>query len=92
MRRRIFLYLFLAAAILLLATPALAMVSTGYTLDWFTPLTGSGGSSQSTHYTMHLTVGQTVIGGQESALYKAGLGFWYGRLIDYVNFVPVIRR
>ncbi len=92
MKRRFAVFVFLLLCILLLAAPVLAMKSTNYALDWNTGLAGTGGSSQSQHYAIHLTVGQTAIGAQASANYAAGLGFWYGRLIDNIFFVPVIRK
>ena len=64
---------------ILLTGSALAMSSTNYRLDWFTPLTsGGGGAASSTNYAVNLTIGQAAIGGSSSANYAAGLGYWYG--------------
>lgn len=64
---------------LVLAGSALAMSSTNYKLDWFTPLTsGGGGAASSTNYAINLTIGQSATGGTSSANYAAGLGYWYG--------------
>ncbi len=63
---------------LVLAGSTLAMSSTNYRLDWFVPMTGSGGPASSAHYAANLTVGQTVSGGSSSAHYGMGLGYWYG--------------
>ena len=92
MKRRFAVFVFLLLCLLLLAAPAAAMYSTNYAVDWNTGLSGTGGSSQSAHYAIHLTVGQTGIGGEASTNYAAGLGFWYGRLIDNITFVPVARK
>jgi len=65
------------AALLLLAGNALAMRSTNYWLDWFTPLTsGGGGAAGSANYAVNLTVGQTAIGSASSSSYRACLGYW----------------
>jgi hypothetical protein len=64
---------------LLLVGNALAMSSTNFRLDWFTPLTGGGGGPiSSTNFKINYTLGQTAIGASSSTNYKVGLGFWYG--------------
>lgn len=94
MRRRI---LFIVAGLLigslLLTGAALAMDSPGYRLDWFTPLTGSGGGkAHSANYAVNLTVGQTVIGASESASYTACLGYWCGGDVEYHIYLPLVLR
>jgi hypothetical protein len=80
-------------ALLLLGGSALAMSSTNYALDWFVPLTGSGGGPvSSAHYAADFTVGQVVIGAASSANYTAGLGYWYGIGSRYQIFLPIILR
>jgi hypothetical protein len=80
-------------AILLLAGSALAMSSTNYRLDWFTPMTGGGGGpASSASYAVNLTVGQTVIGASSSANYGVGLGYWYGAAAQFRIFLPVVLR
>jgi hypothetical protein len=64
--------------VLLLANGTLAMSSANYRLDWFTPLTGSGGPASSTHYAVNVTVGQTAPGVSASANYGGCLGYWCG--------------
>lgn len=66
------------AVLLLLAGRALAMSSAHYRLDWFTPLTGSGGPASSTHYAVHFSVGQSAIGTASSTGYGGCLGYWCG--------------
>ncbi len=75
-----------------LAQVALAMSSTNYRLDWFTPLTGGGGSASSTHYAINFTVGQSAIGTSTSTSYNAGLGFWHGASSSYRVFLPLIMK
>lgn len=76
-----------------LAGSALAMTSTHYRLDWFTPLTtNSGRSATSAHYAVNLTVGQTVRGAASSASYQAGLGYWYGVGILHRILLPLIMK
>ena len=82
----------------LLAGGALAMSSANYRLDWFTPLTGSGGGAAgSANYATNLTIGQAAIGGSSSANYAAGLGYWYG--VDWYGiekpfqlYLPVVLK
>lgn len=77
MRRRMLLILAVAVLGSLLVTGiALAMASDHYRLDWFTPLTGTGMSAQSTHYGVDLSIGQTVIGTASSTSREACLGYW----------------
>jgi hypothetical protein len=78
---------------LLLGQIAVAMSSTTYRLDWFTPLTtGGGGTASSAHYAVNLTVGQTVIGSSTSTSYKTGLGYWYGAGGAYRVFLPIVLK
>jgi hypothetical protein len=72
--------IFLAiVAFFLLAGSVLAMRSTNYWLDWFTPATGGGGGpASSTSYAANFTIGQTACGLSSSTNYEAGLGYWYG--------------
>ena len=92
MRRRVTVLLALTA-ILLLAGSALAMSSTNYRLDWFTPMTGGGGApASSASYAVNLTVGQTAIGATSSANYGAGLGYWYGAAAQFRIFLPVVLK
>ena len=92
MRRRVTVLLALTA-ILLLAGSALAMSSTHYHLDWFTPMTGGGGApASSASYAVNLTVGQTAIGASSSANYGAGLGYWYGAVAQFRIYLPLVLR
>jgi len=78
------------AVLLLLAGRALAMSSANYRLDWFTPLTGSGGAASSAHYAVNFTVGQTAIGSGFSTNYKGCLGFWCSG--GYGVYLPLVLR
>jgi hypothetical protein len=76
---------------LLLANGVLAMFSTNYHLDWFTPLTsGGGGAASSTNYAVNLTIGQAAIGGLSSANYGVGLGYWYGIAPQFHVYLPIV--
>jgi len=78
---------------LLLTGSALAMSSASYKLDWFVPLTGSGGSEMSsTNYKAYVTVGQTAIGASASTNYGACLGYWCGQLPGGRLHLPLIMR
>ena len=92
MRRRVTVLLALTA-ILLLVGSALAMSSTNYRLDWFTPMTGGGGApASSAGYAANTTVGQTAIGASSSANYGVGLGYWYGAAAQFRIFLPLLLR
>jgi hypothetical protein len=81
------------AAFLLLAGSALAMSSTNYRLDWFTPLTGGGGGAASSdHYAINFTVGQTVIGTSNSSAYEGCLGYWCGGAAGHRFYLPLVLR
>ena len=89
--RRIAILLTLAA-LLLLAGRALAMSSEHYRLDWFTPLTGSGGAANSAHYAVNFTVGQSVIGSFSGTNYSGCLGYWCGAAAQYRVYLPLVLR
>lgn len=77
---------------LLLSGVALAMESTNYRLDWFTPLTGGGGgAANSANYAVNLTVGQSVIGTFSGTNYSACLGYWCGEFECRV-YLPLVLR
>jgi hypothetical protein len=78
---------------LLVAETVLAMSSTNYALNWFTPLTsGGGGPMSSTNYAVNVTIGQTAIGASTSTNYRVGLGYWYGLLPGGPVYLPLIMR
>ncbi len=78
--------------LLLLAGRALAMSSTNYKLEWFVPLTGSGGVANSTNYAVNFTVGQSAIGAASSTHYKGCLGYWCGAATQYRVYLPLVLR
>ncbi len=80
------------AGLLLLSTVALAMSSGNYALDWFTPLTGTGGAASSTHYAADFTVGQAVAGDFTGGSYGACLGYWCGAEAQHQIYLPLILR
>ena len=85
--------LFTLLLILLLAHGVQAMSSTNFALDWFTPLTSSGGGPfTSTNYAANYTIGQTAIGASSSPNYSTGLGYWYGLFQQYRIRLPLVRK
>ena len=86
------LMLLMLLGLLLFAGRALAMSSTHYQLDWFAPLTSSGGPAGSTHYAGDFSVGQSVVGHASSTGYTAGLGYWYGAAGSYQIYLPIVLR
>ena len=89
--KRITLFLILVL-LFILAGSALAMESTNYRLDWFTPLTGSGGNSNSTNYAVNFTVGQSAIGAGSSTNYEGCLGYWCGIEGEHEIYLPLVLR
>jgi hypothetical protein len=75
-KRRFFSLLIVLLCLLWLANGVWAMSSTNYGLNWFVPLTGSGGPANSTNYSINVTVGQTAIGLSTSTNYGGCLGYW----------------
>lgn len=69
----------------------LAVESPNYRLEWFTPLTGSGGQMSSVNYQIEFSLGQTAIGAPKSSNYSLCLGFWCRELMGQV-FLPLILR
>jgi hypothetical protein len=91
-RRKIALLTTILLCGLLLAGSALAMSSTNYRLDWFTPLTGGGGGpAESANYAVNLTVGQTAISVSSSDSYQVCLGYWCGGSF-YRIYLPLITK
>ncbi|MGB9593551.1 MAG: hypothetical protein ACPL7R_05390 [Anaerolineae bacterium] len=91
MRRRILHTGLMALVAVALALGAVAMTSSNYRLDWFTPGTSSGGgTSTSSNYVAHITVGQTAIGTMSSSNYKVNLGYWYGLVRIFWRFLPAV--
>lgn len=94
MKTKLWMGISVLVILLLLSNNALAMFSTNYRLDWFTPLTGGGGGpASSTNYAVNLTIGQTVTGAASSTNYGVSLGFWHGAdvCLHCVN-LPLIMR
>jgi hypothetical protein len=76
---------------MILVSSSLAMSSQNYSIDWYLPMTGSGGGEAgSTNYAVNFSVGQTVIGASSSNNYHSGLGYWYGLLLDQLKTLPII--
>lgn len=92
-RKRLVVLLMVLLCALWLAQVTLAMSSTNYRLDWFTPLTsGGGGAANSTNYAVNLTIGQAAIGGSSSTNYSVGLGYWYGVEQQFRVYLPIITK
>ena len=77
------------ALLLILAGSVLAMQSANYQIDWFTPLTGSGGKSSSSNYAVAFTVGQSVIRKSSSSNYETCLGYWCGTERGFTIYLPL---
>jgi hypothetical protein len=53
---------------------------------------GGGGLISSAHYAINATVGQGAIGWTDSANYRVGAGYWYGALLGYRIYLPLVLR
>jgi hypothetical protein len=81
------------ALVFLVSASALAMVSPNYLLNWFTPLSGTGGGpSISTSYSANTTIGQTITGLLASTNYKVRAGYWAGVDAPYTVYVPLMKK
>lgn len=79
--------------LLVVVGSALAMSSTHFVLDWFVPLTNSGGGEAgSTNFAVDFTVGQTVIGDSTSENFNARLGYWHCEDCAWYVFMPYVVR
>jgi hypothetical protein len=90
-RTKFFLILIL---FLLLVGSVLAMSSSNYRLDWFTPLTGGGGgAASSANYAADFTVGQIASTALSSANYGSCIGYWCreGAAL-YTIYLPLVVR
>jgi hypothetical protein len=86
------LLLLITLSCILLTGKALAMDSTNYRLDWFTPLNGSGGAADSTNYAISFTVGQTTAGASDSVSYKGCLGYWCETDVAFKIYLPLVLK
>jgi hypothetical protein len=94
MKSKIFMVVTVAIVlVLLVSASALAMSSLHYQLNWFTPLSGTGGGPSDTiSYSANFTIGQTITGFSSSTGYKAGAGYWVGNDAPYSVYVPLLKR
>ena len=94
MKRRTFLPIALALlCTVMLVGGGLALSSGQYRLDWFTPLTTSGGGqASSAHYAIHLTVGQVARGAPASTHYQLCLDYWCGAGFRDWVYLPLVTR
>ncbi len=90
--KRWFLVILFGLFLVLLSYPA-AAAPAAVQMDWYTPMTiAGGGHAISTNYSMNMSIGQSVIGGGESAGYKVVLGYWSGLGYLYHLLLPLLHR
>lgn len=75
----------------ILVSVALAMSSAHYAINWDV-IGGGGGPMSSASYAMNSTVGQVAIGPISSVSYRLGAGYWYGVVVEYRIFLPIIMK
>jgi len=91
-KQRFFSLLIAVLCVLLLASSVLAMSSSTYRMDWFVPLTGSGGPASSSHYAINITVGQAAIGTSASPHAQSCLGYWCSSTGGRIYLPLVVRN
>ncbi len=88
-KRMMFIGVCLLLAAFLVVENGAAMSSTNYRLEWYTPLTGGGGSARSANYAVEFTIGQSATGRVSSTTNQLCLGYWCGA-IDWRIFLPLV--
>jgi len=77
--------------VLVLAGSVLAMSSTHYLMNWFVPMTGSGGGEiSSAHCAIDFTVGQSVGDTSSSTNHGGCLGYWCGTQVLRKVYLPAL--
>lgn len=92
MKRNWLIAIAVLVLVLVVAQVAQAMASPSYRLDWFAPLTASGGASASANYGLKISIGQTVSQPSASAGYQAQMGYWAGVYDPYLMQLPLILK
>lgn len=92
MKRNWLIAIAVLVVVLVVAQVAQAMSSASYRLDWFAPLTASGGASASANYGMKISIGQTVSQSSASSNYKAQMGYWAGVYDPYLMQLPLVLK
>jgi hypothetical protein len=75
------------AALLVVATSALAQTSANYDQSWHV-MAGAGAPSNSENFAVNGTLTQTAIGTSDGNSYRAESGYWYG-MAPPIPFVPI---
>jgi len=77
---------------LVLVEVALAgMFSGNYGVPWDARY-GGAGITRSSNYAINATVGQAAIGWATSDNYGVGAGYWYGAVVGYNVYLPLVMR
>jgi hypothetical protein len=79
------------AALLLLASAAVAQSGSGYDLSWWT-VDGGGGTLAGGDYTLGGTAGQPDAAMWTGGDYALAGGFWGGVAVDYHVYLPLVLR
>lgn len=83
------------AAVLLLASTALAQSSDGYDLSWWTVDSGGATFSIGGDYTLGVTIGQPDAGTLSGGDYTLVGGFWMGKGVappQFSAYLPVVMK
>ena len=92
-RQRTLVLLFALFCGLVLAGGTLAggISSDNYAVPWDARW-GGGGLTSSANYAVNGTVGQGVIGRTGGTNYGVEAGYWYGAIVEYSIYLPLVLR
>ncbi len=90
--KRLLSIMLLVIFLLVLSYPAAASPAATH-MDWYIPMTTSGGGpASSPHFTVNMSIGQSVIGSSGSGNFKLDLGYWSGLGYLYRLFLSLLYR
>jgi len=90
--KRLLCLTLLVIFLLLLSFPAVASPAAA-DMDWYTPMTiAGGGPASSVHFSVNMSIGQSVIGNSQSSNFEIDLGYWSGLGYLYRLFLPLLHR
>lgn len=90
-RKAVTLLFILLCSLLLVGAVRAGISSASYVINWDVIGGGGGPTMSNDDYILDSTLGQTAIGWSEDG-HQLGSGFWYGSLVKYNIFLPLVLR
>jgi hypothetical protein len=81
----------LVTGVLAQGMPALSIVE-GPSIGWWVVAGGGGESTAAGEVAMNSTLGQPIIGPAGGDSVSLGAGYWYGAVVEYRIYLPLILR